>query len=105
MSGTTTGKLEKIARHKKTCSKAGSLGDLERVFPCFHCSEDLNSSRWVFFTHKSLFGKHIKKRRPHRAAPIPTNLCEECRTSGLLLSEVIVKKEFKRDLDVPITVP
>ncbi len=31
MSGTTTGKLERIARHKKTCSKAGSLGALERV--------------------------------------------------------------------------
>ena len=44
----TTGKLERIERNKKTCSKAGSLGDLEQVFPCFHCSEDLNSSRWVF---------------------------------------------------------
>ena len=26
-----------------------------------------------------------EKGHPHRAVPIPTNLCEECRSSGLLL--------------------
>ena len=82
--GMTTGKLERIARHKKTCSKAGSLGDLEQVFPCFHCSEDLISSRWVFLRIIHYLASTLK-RRSHRVAPMPTNLCEECRSSVLLL--------------------
>ncbi len=63
--------------------KRGS-GDLERVLS-FSCpSKDPEPLIRYFYSGTSVWQVH-EKGHPHRAVPIPTNLCEECRSSVLLL--------------------
>ena len=45
---------------------------------------------WVDKSRNLVYRYLHKKGRPHRAAPIPTNLCEECRNPFLIVSDMFV---------------